>query len=357
MPLINNGVESGSFVIVGTPRRGVTAHVQRAGLTAPAAKITPNVAPLNAARCPYPPIICKRHHSKPMNKIPLLVGGLLCAAGVFRLGAAEPQVISLWTNGAPGFENRRNEPEQAQSYWVRHINNPSVTVFLPPAEKANGAAVVICPGGGHRELVYDAEGVAPAHYFNDLGVAAFVLKYRLAREEGSPYSLENAHQDGERAMRLVRSRAREWNLDPNRIGIIGFSAGGEVVSMVAYGATDGMSDAADPIDRISCRPDFLISIYTGGLGIPDKIPADSAPALFVVADDDTGHVGGVVKLVEKYYEARRPVEVHIFSKGGHGFNMGTRSKFAAIKDWPQRMTDWMKDNNILSAAPAEDAVK
>src|SRR5580765_8310715 len=106
------------------------------------------------------------------------------------LHAGEPEVLPLWPNGAPGFEDRRNEPERAQDYWVRNIHNPSVTAFLPPKEKANGAAVLICPGGGHRELVYTAEGVEPARFLNDLGVAAFVLKYRLARETNSPYSLQ-----------------------------------------------------------------------------------------------------------------------------------------------------------------------
>jgi acetyl esterase/lipase len=292
-----------------------------------------------------------------MNKLLSIVSGLLCAVGVFRLGAAEPQVISLWTNGAPGFESRRNEPEQAQSYWVRHVNNPSLTVFLPSKEKANGAAVVICPGGGHRELVYNSEGVEPAHYFNNLGVAAFVLKYRLAREEGSPYSLENAHEDGQRAMRLVRSHAGEWNLDSHRIGIVGFSAGGEVVAMVAYGGTDGIPGAVDPIDRVSCRPDFLVSVYPGPLGIPEKLSTDAPTALLVVADDDDSHVGPVVKLLEKYREVKRPVEVHIFSHGGHGFNLGMNSKLAAIKDWPRQMTDWMTDNRILSAPPTVESGK
>jgi acetyl esterase/lipase len=285
-----------------------------------------------------------------MTKIAALMGGLMFVAGVFNLDAAEPQVISLWTNGAPGFESRRDEPEQAQSYWVRHINNPSLTVFLPSQEKANGAAVVICPGGGHRELGYNSEGVEPAHYFNNLGVAAFVLKYRLAREEGSPYTLENAHEDGQRAMRLVRSRAQEWNLDAHRIGIVGFSAGGEVVSMVAYGATDGIAGAADPIDRVSCRPDFLVSVYPGPLGIPEKLRADAPTALLVVADDDEGHVGPVVKLLEEYREVKRPVEVHIYSHGGHAFNMGTHTKLTSLKNWPERMTDWMTDNDILSPA-------
>src|SRR4249920_1980229 len=146
------------------------------------------------------------------------------------LAADEPQVIPLWSNGAPGFEDRRDEPELARDYWVRNIHNPSITVFPAPKEKANGAAVLIVPGGGHRELVFKAEGVEPAKYLNDLGVTCFVLKHRLARETNSPYSLQiHPRQDAQRAMRLIRSRATEWNIDTNRIGAMGFSAGGEVV--------------------------------------------------------------------------------------------------------------------------------
>jgi acetyl esterase/lipase len=134
----------------------------------------------------------------------LSLAGLFSAVVVLR--AAEPMVFPLWTNGAPGFEDRRNEPELAKDYWVRNIHNPSITVFLPPTEKANGAAVLICPGGGHRELVFKAEGIEPARYFANLGVAAFVLKYRLARETNSPYSLQiHPRQDAQRAMRLIRS--------------------------------------------------------------------------------------------------------------------------------------------------------
>src|SRR3954468_19236915 len=121
----------------------------------------------------------------------------------------KPLVIPLWKNGAPGFESRKNEPEEAKDYWVKNIHNPSIAVYFPPKEKATGAAVVICPGGGHRLLVYNAEGVDPALFLNNLGVTAIVLKYRLAREENSPYKLDKEMpQDAYRAMRLVRSRAK-----------------------------------------------------------------------------------------------------------------------------------------------------
>ena len=263
--------------------------------------------------------------------------------------ADEPQVVPLWPNGPPGFESRRDEQEVAKDYWVKNIHNPSITVFLPPKEKSTGAAVVICPGGGHRELVYNAEGVDAARYLNSIGVAAFALKYRLGREQGSPYSIEkHAREDGVRAMRLVRARAQEWNVDPARVGIMGFSAGGEVASMVAFGAGEGDAKAADPVEQLSSRPDFLVMIYPGPLGIPAVIPPTSPPAFLIVANDDRGAARVIASLFQKYRDARVPVEAHIFARGGHAFNMGKRSKLATLKSWPQRLADWMADNEILS---------
>ena len=177
-------------------------------------------------------------------------------------------VVPLWANGTPGFENRKNEPEQAKDWWVKNVHNPSLTVFLPSKEKATGAAVVICPGGGHRNLGFNGEGVDPAKFFNSIGVAAFVLKYRLFREENSPYTVENAKQDGFRAMRLVKSKAPEWNIDTSRLGMMGFSAGGEMVSWVAYDKGNGNATAKDIVERFSSKPSFQILIYPGPLGIP-----------------------------------------------------------------------------------------
>jgi len=286
-----------------------------------------------------------------MNRKTLTLGVAVWLAGAGFLRAGEPVVLPLWTNGAPGFEDRRNEPELARDYWVRNINNPSITVFLPPKEKANGAAVLICPGGGFRELVYNSEGVEPARYFTNLGVAAFVLKYRLPRETNSPYSLKiHPRQDGQRAIRLIRSHAEEWNLDTNRIGIIGFSAGGEVESCVVYNPPEGDSSAPDLIDRLPALVNFQMVIYPGPLGIPETVASNVPPAFFVIANDDTGHMGAVLSLVNKYHQAKGSMEVHIYARGGHGFNMGYRSKLASIKGWPQRMTEWMADNNILNPA-------
>jgi acetyl esterase/lipase len=274
------------------------------------------------------------------------VASLLAAT----LSAAETnQVIPLWPEGAPGFEALRAQPEQGEGS-IRNINNPSLTVFLPPKEKANGAAVLVFPGGGFRQLVFNSEGVEPARYLNNLGIAAFVLKYRLPRETNSPYSLAiHPRQDAQRAMRLVRSRAAEWNLNTNRIGAIGFSAGGEVLAELVYHPTAGDSRAADPVERMNCRTDFQISIYPGPLGVPtNAISSDAPPAFFVVANDDNSHVGPVIAQLELYRQAKRPVEVHLYAQGGHGFNLGARSKLTSIKTWPQRMADWLADNGFVT---------
>jgi acetyl esterase/lipase len=225
-------------------------------------------------------------------------------------------VIPLWPKGAPGFESRRNEPEQAKDYWVKNIHNPSITVFAPPADKANGAAVVICPGGGHRLLVYNAEGVAPAKFFNSIGVTVFVLKYRLGRDTLSPYKIDvHAKADGYRAMRLVRSRAAEWAIDTNRIGMMGFSAGGEVVDMVAFKDTKGDPKAADPIDRANAKPNFIIQVYPGPSYIPDVISADAPPAFLVAANDDVCCSPPLIQLLQRYRDAKVPVEMHLYARG------------------------------------------
>ncbi len=253
--------------------------------------------------------------------------------------------IPLWMGGAPGFESRKDEPTQAKDWWVKNIHNPSITVYAPSKEKANGTAVLICPGGGHRELVFNAEGKEAADYFTAIGVTAFVLKYRLARESGSPYKLDiHPRQDVHRAMRIIRSRASEWAIRPNHIGIMGFSAGGEIAAMVAY-LKDSMPSALDPLDRTQSRPDFQILIYPGPYGIPETVPADAPPAFLLVANDDACCSTPVIDLIGKYRKAGRPIEAHIYAKGAHGFNMGLRSKLRTLHTWPDRLTDWLMDND------------
>jgi len=277
----------------------------------------------------------------------LLWFGLASAAS-----AQTPVRIPLWPDGAPGFEARRNDPEEAKDWWCRNIHNPSVTRFDPPAGKSIGSSVVICPGGGHSQLVVGPEGDETARWFAQRGVTAFVLRYRLAREAGSPYQIEvHARQDGLRAMRMVRARATEWGLDPRRIGMLGFSAGGEVVSMVAYHPNEGDPKAPDPIDRISARPDWMAMVYPGPLGIPPELPTGLPKAFFLTAIDDNGPFATIVRLMQGHRGKGEPVEAHFLGAGGHGFNMGNRSTLQAVRTWPDRLAAWLEDTGTLARKP------
>ena len=257
-------------------------------------------------------------------------------------------VIPLWSNGAPGFENRKNEKEEAKDWWVKNIHNPSLTVFLPPKEIATGAAVVVCPGGGHRTLVFNSEGKDAAKFLNSIGVAAFVLKYRLFREENSPYKEENAKQDIFRAMRLVRSLAKDFDIDTARIGVMGFSAGGEVAGWVSYHHTDKNFTTPDAVDKLTARPAFEILIYPGPLAVPDSVTSTSPPGFLLAANDDECCSEPIVKLLEMHRKANVAVEVHLYEQGNHAFNMGSRSSLNSIKTWSQRLADWLKDNGWLN---------
>jgi acetyl esterase/lipase len=284
--------------------------------------------------------------------LPALLAALLfsCVAANAQQ-AGSPQVIPLWEKGAPGFENRRDEPEQHQDWWYKNIHNPSLTVYTPAAGKANGTAVIVAAGGGHRELVFNPEGVEPAQYLASLGVTAFALKYRLFREPGSKYTIDNTAEDIRRAMRTVRARAAEWHVDAERIGVMGWSAGGEVAALVAYPPVDGDAKSKDPIERVSARPNFEILVYPGPLGIPDKIPAD-APPLFLVGASDDEYVANVLfDLTRKYHEAGASIESHIYTQGKHAFNMGQRSQFVGIRHWPDRLADWLQDRGYLRTTP------
>lgn len=257
------------------------------------------------------------------------------------------EVIHLWDKGAPGFESLKDEPEQAKDWWVKNIHNPSITAFLPDPEIATGSAMLVFPGGGHRELVFDPEGVEAARILNPHGVAVFVLKYRLAREENSPYRLpDHSRQDARRAMRLIRSRADQWKLDPKRIGVMGFSAGGEVAAFIAYEQAPGDGDAADPVEREHALPDFQVLVYPGPLGIPEVLPDYAPPAFMVAAFDDPCCIMPVIELLGLYKAQEIPAEVHVYARGGHGFNLGQRSEVRSLATWPDRLVDWLQESAI-----------
>ena len=202
----------------------------------------------------------------------------------------------------------------------------------------------------------NAEGNDTARYFNKLGVTAFVLRYRLARQEGSTYTIEgDAKADTLRALRLVRSRAKEFGIDPARIGLMGFSAGGELVSMVANAEPSvlaGNADAADPVERFSARPDFQILVYPGPLGIPATIPKSAPQAFLVAASDDECCSAPVLDLALKLRASGVPNEIHLFARGGHAFNMGVgRTERPGLKYWPNRLTDWLEDSGLIGKQP------
>lgn len=289
-----------------------------------------------------------------------LLGALAALAPVRSLplshAAASAPVIPLWPSGAPGAEARRNEAEVARDWWVKNVHNPSLTAFFPPAGKATGAAVVVAPGGGFRELVFDAEGKQAAEYLSRLGVAAFALKYRLPGDTNSPYTRDDVRADAYRAVRLVRSRAKEWSIDPKRVGMLGFSAGGDLVGMVAYAPGKGDPNAKDPVDRLDGRPDFQMLVYPGG-EVPDVIPKDAPPAFLLVAsDDEYGCDDKTLELYTKLHAAGVPVEAHFLARGRHAFNMGDRSSLISVKTWPERMAAWLQDSGYLTP-PARSVPK
>lgn len=270
---------------------------------------------------------------------------ILLATLLSPLTAAES--FPLWPNGAPGSEARATEPETLEGTNVCNVHNPSLTPYLPDPAQATGTAVIICPGGGHKKLCLGHEGGALAEWFQARGIAAFVLKYRLAREPNSPYTIQDhAMADTRRALRIVRSRATEWHLKPDHIGIMGFSAGGELAAFAAMQSDPGKPDAPDPIDRASSRPDFQALIYPGtsNLFTAEK----GMPPVFIACgySDRPDIAEGMASLYLKYKAAGVKAELHIYSEAGHGFGYRPDKTGAAAK-WPERFTEWLTDSGFL----------
>ncbi len=272
--------------------------------------------------------------------------------------AAESKVELLWPNGAPGANGNSDN------------DKPTLTVSLPPADKATGAAVVICPGGGYGGLAMSYEGTEVGEWFNSFGVAAFVLKYR---HKGSGYRHPAPLDDAQRAIRTVRARAAEWKVDPKRIGIMGFSAGGHLASSAGTHFDSGKPDANDPIDRVGCRPDFLILCYPvisftapfthqgskkNLLGDnPDpklvesmsselQVTSETPPTFLFHTDADTGvPPENSVAFYLALKKAKVPAEMHVYEKGPHGVGLG--QKLPAVRSWPERCIDWLRGRGLL----------
>ena len=257
-------------------------------------------------------------------------------------------VARIWPNGAPGSEARRSEPEVAKDYWVRNVHNPSLTIFRPARQ--NGAAVIVIPGGAHKMLVWTTEGVNVASALNRYGLTAFVLKYRLAREERSPYKIEDAVADVRRSIRWVRAHARDYGIDPARVGIMGFSAGGELVSLVADSQATQQT-ARDAIDRLSDRPDFQILVFPGPLGVPANDIAHAPPAFITAGTLDECCAAPAVQLYEQLRTAGRSAELHMYAGAGHAFNLDESNRIS-ILHWPDRLADWLADEGFLNSRSA-----
>ncbi len=209
------------------------------------------------------------------------------------------------------------------------------------------------PGGAHEFLVIKSEGDDVARWFNERGVAAFVLRYRLFRGKDSPYRFENARQDAERAVRTIRARAAEFALDPRRVGVMGFSAGGELARVTLLSAPVAAPGAGDATDRLSARPDFGILVFPGPLHAEEHVTAASPPLLMVATNDDTCCSAPILDLLAAYRAAGASSELHMYAAGGHAFNMGETTPMLALRNWPPRITDWMTDRGLLTRWPPE----
>lgn len=273
--------------------------------------------------------------------------------------ASQPFVIPLWPDGAPGSE-RWTQVETISTMRsglkvIRNVAQPTLTAYLPDPQRATGTAVIVCPGGAFHFLAYEHEGTQVAEWLNDRGIAAFMLKYRLIPtsddfeaevERRLNHREELAEQlqpiaplilaDGQQAVRLVRQRAAEWGIVANRIGIMGFSAGGGVTMAVAlnYDAT--------------CRPDFAAPIYAGHFGdVP--VPADAPPLFLAHASDDPLIPPAVsIAIYTAWQAAGKPAELHIYSLGGHGFGMNRQG--LPVDGWIERFAEWLQAHGLLPSA-------
>lgn len=296
-------------------------------------------------------------------KTPIAAALLLFAP----LLSAEPEVINLWPGQPPrdagisGEETSRIHISKivGPTKLITNVTKPTLTVYRP-TQRNTGTAVVICPGGGYSNLYWELEGEEVAAWLNSLGVTGIILKYRVPRRPGEVRGEPPAGPllDAQRAVSTVRHRAREWGIDPNRIGMAGFSAGGHLALATATRFETRSYERIDEIDEVSNRPDFVVLCYSGLLKARDRdeiapwmrIPANTPPVFLAHASDDTSAIGGSnpdnsAIMYVALQRAKVPVELHIFANGNHDFGVRTNTKLAA--SWMELCVKWLNNFGLL----------
>jgi acetyl esterase/lipase len=277
--------------------------------------------------------------------------------------AAPRTTLDVWPGAAPGETGTVGEekymPSKPEARPVKRLTNvtrPTLTVYQPDAAKATGTAVVVCPGGGYAILAMDLEGEEVAGWLNSIGVTAFVLKYRVPRREGTPRDVPPVQplMDAQRAVSLVRSGAADLKIAPDRIGILGFSAGGHLAASTATNSQHRQYAPQDAVDQVSCRPDFAVLVYPaylvqkGGALSPEiRVDAKTPPCFFAHCGDDRISSENSIGMYLALKRSSVPAEMHIYASGGHGF--GLRPTGKAAPTWPKRCEEWLRDSGLLKA--------
>ena len=298
-----------------------------------------------------------------MKRLLFTIGCAVVLASV-AAAAEKPAVLDVWPGKALGETGQvgketatESQPGTKQVMRITNVTHPTLTVFRPVKDKDTGAAVVIAPGGGYSILAWDLEGTEVAQWLNSIGVTGIVLKYRVPRRPGTPGNAAppQAEMDAQRAISLVRSKAKEWGIDPKRIGMLGFSAGGHLTAWTSTNFDKRSYEPMDAVDKVSCRPDFTILVYPAYLVTKDRnglkpdirVNKETPPMFIAQAGDDPVHVENAVEMYRALKKAGVPAELHVYASGGHGF--GLRPSGKTSETWPRSCAEWLKDQGLLKA--------